>query len=258
MPLLQISGLTVRYGGRTALSDFSLAMEKGEAVGLVGESGSGKTTVARSVMGLLPAGAELDPGSSIVFGGTELTGLSPAGWRRIRCERVAMIFQDSGNMLNPVRTIGSQFTEFLRVNKPFTRQEARAKAAGLLERTGLPDPSAVLASYPFQLSGGMRQRVGIAMAMAFSPELLLADEPTSALDATTQRQVIGELMSLKEREGVSIILVTHNLGVAAHVSDLMVVLKDGLVAETGAPRDIIRAPRDPYTRSLLEAVPRLA
>jgi peptide/nickel transport system ATP-binding protein len=256
-PLLEITGLTVRYGGKAAVSGFSLKLARGEAVSLVGESGSGKTTVARAVMGLLPQGAEVCRGSSLRFDGTELAGLPASGWRKLRCERVSMIFQDSGNMLNPVRTVGNQFSEFLLTRVSLTRREATARASGLLERTGLPDPAAVLASYPFQLSGGMRQRVGIAMAMAFSPDLLLADEPTSALDATTQRQVIGELMSLKDREGVSIVLVTHNLGVAAHVSDRMVVLKGGAVAEQGTPQDMIRNPADPYTRSLLAAVPQL-
>ncbi|MDR2350617.1 MAG: ABC transporter ATP-binding protein [Deltaproteobacteria bacterium] len=257
-PLLSIKDLSIKYGNKHAVKDFNLEIGKGEVVSFVGESGSGKTTVARAVMGLLPPAAKIGGNSSVKFLGRELFGLPPKKWARIRGDKISMIFQDSGNMLNPVRSIGSQFKEYILTKRSVSGKSALNLAAENLFRTGLSDPLAILKSYPFQLSGGMRQRVGIAMAMVFKPDLLIADEPTSALDATTQKQVIEELRNLKSRENMAIILVTHNLGVASFISDRIVVLRNGDTMDEGDPDTLIDAPGSDYTRELLAAVPALA
>jgi peptide/nickel transport system ATP-binding protein len=257
LSFLEIRSLNIRYGPKRVVRDFSLSVDKGEAISFVGESGSGKTTIARAILGLLPKAASIDTGSSISFLGEELIGSSPRIFRRIRGSKISMIFQDSGNMLNPVRSIGSQFAEYILTRKKLSKKGAIKIASEALFKTGLRDPDLVLRSYPFTLSGGMRQRVGIAMAMVFSPDLLLADEPTSALDATTQKQVIEELMAIRERENMTIILVTHNLGVASYVSDRIIVLKDGEIAEEGTPYELLTHPKSSYAKELLAAVPSL-
>ena len=182
--MLEINGLTVAYDERPVLRDFSLRMKEGEITALVGESGSGKTTAIRSILGLLPPGGAVTAGT-ISFEGQRLQGLSPKDWGFLRGKKISMIFQDSGAMLNPIRTIGSQFREYIRTHSDLSKKEAGALSKEMLERMGLSDPESILGGYPFQLSGGQRQRVGIAMAMTFQPKLLLADEPTSALDVTT-------------------------------------------------------------------------
>ncbi|MDR2405235.1 MAG: ABC transporter ATP-binding protein [Deltaproteobacteria bacterium] len=257
MSFIEIKNLSVKYGKTRVVKGFKLNVEKGQVVSFVGESGSGKTTVARSIMGLLPKAASVERGSSIVLDGDELLNYSPKDWSKIRGTKIAMIFQDSGNMLNPIRTIGNQFAEYILAYKSVSKKEALAQAEELLLKTGLRDPKSVLANYPFNLSGGMRQRVGIAMAMTFNPELLLADEPTSALDVTTQKQVIAELLELQKEHHMTIILVTHNLGVASFISDNIVVLKNGGTAEIGSPMELLNNPKNPYTKSLLEAIPSL-
>lgn len=161
-------------------------------------------------------------------------------------------------MLNPIRRVGSQFVEYLRHHQPMTKEEARARACELLSQMGLPDGEAVLGAIPSRLSGGMRQRVGIAMAMAFQPKLLLADEPTSALDATIQAQILGELLNLREKSATTLLMVTHNLGVAGHMADRILVLHQGTVVETGTPQEILAHPKEAYTQKLVASVPRLS
>ena len=252
--MLAVTDLTVHYRGRPALTGFSLAMGEGEIVALVGESGSGKTTAIRALMGLLPPGGEVTAGSA-AFEGQELLALAPRQWQALRGTRMSMIFQDSGAMLNPIRTIGGQFVEYLRAHQSMGKKDAWERSLTLLGQMGLPNPESIAGSYPFQLSGGQRQRVGIAMAMAFQPKLLLADEPTSALDVTTQAQIVRQMMELREQRGTAILLVTHNLGVASYMADRILVMKAGAVVDRLTPEELPGREAGTYTRQLLDAVP---
>ena len=193
----------------------------------------------------------------ILFEGETLLDKSKEEWRKIRGSKISMIFQDSGAMLNPTRKIGSSFVEYIRTHERISKKDAWEKGVGMLERMRLPNGDNIMKSYPFQLSGGMRQRVGIAMGMTYQPKLLLADEPTSALDVTTQAQIIRQFMELREEYGTSIIMVTHNLGVAAYMSDHIVVMKEGIVEDEGSRDYILKDSRDGYTQKLLDAVPSL-
>ena len=195
MALLEINHVDISYGKRVTVKDSNITLEKGEICAIVGESGSGKTTVIRAILGLLPEGGEVSKGD-ILFEGRSLLGLNEAELDTIRGRDITMIFQDSGAMIDPTSTIGSQFIEYIRAHEKIGKEEAYKKAAAMLAATRLPDADNVMHSYPFQLSGGMRQRVGIAMGMVFHPKLLLADEPTSALDVTTQAQIIRQMMDM--------------------------------------------------------------
>ena len=255
-PMLDIQNITVEYDGKPFLHDFSLHMKRGEIISLVGESGSGKTTVIRSILGLLPYEGELVSGD-ILFEGKSLAKYSEKELQKLRGSRISMIFQDSGAMLNPIRKIGSQYIEYIQKHEKMGYKAAEERAVAMLEAMRLSEPEHIMKSYGFQLSGGMRQRVGIAMAMAFEPELLLADEPTSALDVTTQAQIVRQMMELRENHGTSIILVTHNLGVAAYMSDRIVVMQNGRIVEEGDRKTILERPGCEYTRKLLAAVPKM-
>lgn len=252
--MLKIENMTVSYKGVPAVRDFDLSMEKGQIVSLVGESGSGKTTVIRAVLGLLPGGGRMEKGD-ILFDGKSLLSYSPEQWRLLRGTEISMIFQDSGAMMNPTRRVGEVFTEYLRTHEKISKKDAWKKGEEMLGKMRLPSPDNVMRSYPFQLSGGMCQRVGIAMGMTYQPKLLLADEPTSALDVTTQTQIVRQMMDLRDTYGTGIIVVTHNLGVAAYMSDYIVVMKDGRVEDRGNRDYILHRSENAYTRSLLEAVP---
>ena len=256
--MLKLAGLTVHYGGnpRPAAEGVHLTVSPGESVCLVGESGSGKTTVLRTILGLLPGDGRVTAGS-VRFQDRDLLAASPRELRRLRGTEISSIFQDAGAMLNPVRNIGGQYLEYIRAHRSLSRREAKALGLDMLARMRLPHGETIWNSYPFQLSGGQRQRVGIAMAMTFHPRLLLADEPTSALDVTTQAQIVRQMMALREEAGTGILLVTHNLGVAAYMADRILVMKAGRVVDAGTREDILHRPRDPYTRALLEAVPTL-
>lgn len=233
-----------------------MTLKKGEIASIVGESGSGKTTVIRAVLGLLPGGGKIT-GGDILFEGKSLLDNTAEEWRNLRGTDMSMIFQDSGAMLNPIRKIGSVFVEYIRTHEKISRKAAWKKGREMLDRMRLPSSDNIMKSYPFQLSGGMRQRVGIAMAMTFQPKLLLADEPTSALDVTTQAQIVRQMIELREEWGTSIIMVTHNLGVAAYMSDQILVMKEGQIADTGSRDQILKGGRSIYTQELLEAVPSL-
>lgn len=253
--MFDYQGVTVVYGdNKPALSDFSLKIQTNEIVALVGESGSGKTTAIRAAMGLLPGGGQIVKGD-IRFDGQSLLHLKNNQWRALRGGSMSMIFQDSGAMLNPIRTIGSQFVEYIRTHEKKSKKEAWEMGQMMLERMGLPHSKTIMKSYPFQLSGGMRQRVGIAMAMVFEPRILLADEPTSALDVTTQSQIVREMMGLREKFGTSILIVTHNLGVAAYMADRIFVMSQGRIVDKGDRKTILENSNADYTRDLLEAVP---
>ena len=254
--MLSIENITISYKDRPTVKNFSMELKPGEIASLVGESGSGKTTVIRAVLGLLPGGGRVTEGD-ILFEGASLLQNTPEQWRRLRGTEISMIFQDSGAMLNPTRKIGEVFTEYIRTHERMSKGAAWQRGIDMLERMRLPSGGNIMNAYPFQLSGGMRQRVGIAMAMTFRPRLLLADEPTSALDVTTQAQIVRQMMELREEYGTSIIMVTHNLGVAAYMSDLILVMKDGRICDSGSREEILQDSRSGYTQQLLDAVPSL-
>ena len=256
--LLSIKNLAVTYGNNPnpTIAGVNLDLAEGEIVSIVGESGSGKTTVIRALLGVLPNTGRVSEGS-ITFDGQDLLSFSTKDWLDLRGNHIAMIFQDSGNMMNPIQTIGKQFVEFIQLHSTMSKQEAEAKAIEMLALTNLPHPEAIMKSYPFELSGGMRQRVGIAMAITFSPKLLLGDEPTSALDVTTQAQIVEELLRINRENKTSMIIVTHNIGVAAHMSDKIMVMKQGAVVEYGPAEEVIRNPQAEYTKQLLNAVPEI-
>lgn len=254
--MLEIQNMTVCYQGRPAVKNFSMRLQAGEIVSLTGESGSGKTTVIRAVLGLLAGGGRVTQGDILLDGKSLLTN-TPEEWRRLRGTEISMVFQDSGAMLNPIRRVGDVFTEYIRTHRRMPKAEAWKRGVSKLEQMRLPGGDSIMKSYPFQLSGGMRQRVGIAMAMTFRPRLLLADEPTSALDVTTQAQIVRQMMELRDEYGTSILVVTHNLGMAAYLSDRIIVMKDGQAADSGTWEDILGGGRSSCTRELLDAVPSL-
>lgn len=253
--LLDVKNLAVSYGSRLTVTDVSLQLDRGEIMSIVGESGSGKTTIIRAVMGCLPGSGHVSSGS-IIFDGKEILDNTPDEWRAMRAREMSMIFQDSGNMINPIRRIGQQFIDYITAHAPETSGEkAWEMACRMLADVRLPNPDNIMHSYPFELSGGMRQRVGIAMAMTFSPRLLLADEPTSALDVTTQAQIIRQIVDVRNEYNAAVIIVTHNLGVASYVSNKIMVMKGGRVVESGSREQIIGNPQHAYTKELLAAVP---
>lgn len=252
--LLEVKDLNISYGDKLTVSGVNLELNTGEIMSIVGESGSGKTTVIRAIMGCLPGRGHVS-GGSIIFEGRDMLKNTQKEWRQLCGREMSMIFQDSGNMINPIRRIGEQFVDYIRTHAPEkTKDEAAEMAKDMLNKVRLPNPESIMQSYPFELSGGMRQRVGIAMAMVFRPKLLLADEPTSALDVTTQAQIIRQIVDIRNEFGVAVILVTHNLGVASYVSNKLVVMKNGRVVESGK-REVISDPQDAYTKELLAAVP---
>ena len=256
MALLEITNVDISYGKRLIVKNCSLTLDKGEICSIVGESGSGKTTVIRAVLGLLAGGGKVTAGD-IVYEGRSLLTLSDKEWRALRGHDISMIFQDSGAMMNQTRLIGKSYVEYILTHENLSKKEAWNKGAEMLGRMRLPDPDRIMNSYPFQLSGGQRQRVGIAMGMTYQPRLLLADEPTSALDVTTQAQIVRQMMELRDEYGTSIIIVTHDIGVAAYMADHVVVMKDGRIEDQGERGYILNDSTNAYTRKLMEAVPSL-
>lgn len=252
--MLKLNEVTISYKNVPTVMNFHLDMKRGQIISLVGESGSGKTTVIRAILGLLPDGGKVTEGS-VLFEGTDLLSYTPEQWRKLRGSEISMIFQDSGAMMNPTRKIGKVFTEYILTHEKISKKEAWDKGILMLERMRLPSADNIMNSYPFQLSGGMRQRVGIAMGMTYQPKLLLADEPTSALDVTTQAQIVRQMMQLRDDYHTGIIVVTHNLGVAAYMSDYIIVMKNGKMEDQGTREYILKESRNEYTRKLLDAVP---
>lgn len=254
--LLEVKNLHIQYAGTEMVHGISFSLNPGEVLSLVGESGSGKTSVIRAVLGCLPHEGRVNEGE-IIFSGVNMLKNTPKMWRDISGRNISMIFQDSGSMMNPIRTIGSQFVEYILEHSSMDPQKAEKEAKEMLDKMQLPNPDTIMDSFPFELSGGMRQRVGVAMAMFFRPQLLLADEPTSALDVTTQAQVVKELMKICREDGTAIILVTHNLGVATYMSDKIMVMQNGHVVEEGTSEAIIENPQANYTKELLHSVPQI-
>lgn len=263
MSVLSIDGLRVSYaarsGRREVVHGVGFDVAEGEVVALVGESGSGKSTTAHALLGLLPEGGRLD-GGTVALGGVDIAGWSPKRLQSVRGAQVGLVPQDPGASLDPVRPIGVQVGEILRLHRRGDRDRSavRSKVIELLTRVGLDDPELRARQYPHELSGGMRQRVLIAIAIALRPRLIIADEPTSALDATVQRRILDLIDDLRREEGTSVLLVTHDLGVAADRAQRIVVLKDGVVVEQGSSAGILSAPGDAYTRQLLADAPALA
>ena len=256
--LLSIKNLAVTYGNNPnpTIAGVNLDLAEGEIVSIVGESGSGKTTVIRALLGVLPNTGRVSEGS-ITFDGQDLLSFSTKDWLDLRGNHIAMIFQDSGNMMNPIQTIGKQFVEFIQLHSTMSKQEAEAKAIEMLALTNLPHPEAIMKSYPFELSGGMRQRVMIAMALLCRPKLLIADEPTTALDVTVQAQIMTLLNELKREFNTAIIMITHDLGVVAGICDQVMVMYAGRTMEYGTAEQIFYHPTHPYSIGLMDAIPRL-
>jgi peptide/nickel transport system ATP-binding protein len=260
-PLLDVRDLKVTFTGpdgrRTlAVDGVSFTVERGRTLGIVGESGSGKSVTALAVMGLLPQGAAEVSGAAL-FEGRDLRGLPDHALRDLRGDRLAMIFQEPMTSLNPSYTVGDQILEAVRRHRDLSRRDARAHAVEMLRRVRIPQPEARFDDYPHKLSGGMRQRVMIAMALACDPRLVIADEPTTALDVTIQAQILDLLRRLREETGSAIVLITHDLGVVAEVCDEVVVMYAGQVVERALVDDLFRFPQHPYTVGLLGSLPRL-
>ncbi|MCY1128212.1 ABC transporter ATP-binding protein [Frigidibacter sp. RF13] len=260
-PVLTVEGLTVSVrtegGLRPLVRDLSFTLARGEVLAIAGESGSGKSITSLAIMGLLPPPAVRVTAGHIRLGSTDLTALPEAAMRAVRGDRIAMIFQEPMTSLNPVMTVGAQLIEAIRTHEPVGRADARRRAVEALGAVRLSEPVRRMGQYPHELSGGMRQRVMIAMALALRPEVLIADEPTTALDVTVQREVLDLLRDLQRETGTAIILITHDMGVVAEMADRVIVMKDGAMVETAPTRDLFRTPGAPYTRALLAAVPRM-
>ena len=258
-PLLVVDGLTTVFpterGALTAVDGVSFALAEGEVLGIVGESGSGKTATIRSVIGLVPQPGRVSAGS-VRFRGRELVG-DERQTRQLRGREIAMVFQDPGTALNPVQRVGTQLTEMLEAHGIAKGRRARDRAVELLRTVGIPAPEQRARDYPHQMSGGMAQRVVIAIAIAANPSLLLADEPTTALDVTVQDQILSLLLRLQQERGMSVILVTHNLGVVAETCDRVGVMYAGQLVELAPTAELLREPLHPYTLGLLSCVPRV-
>lgn len=240
------------------LSEINLAQESGEILCLVGESGSGKSVLARSVMGLLEKDAVAAASGEILFEGENLAGASERRLNALRGKKISMVLQDPMTSLNPVYTIGEQMTDVLRLHdRQLSRKGAAEYAAELLDSVGIADPKRVIGSYPFQISGGMRQRVMIAMALITRPEILIADEPTTALDVTVQKQVLDLIKKLQQDMGTSVILITHDLGVVRQYADCINVMYAGRIVESAPAKELLEHPRHAYTRALMKSIPGL-
>ncbi|RWD53195.1 MAG: ABC transporter ATP-binding protein [Mesorhizobium sp.] len=264
-PILSISGLRAvfRIAGRdiAAVQDLDLTIGSGETVGLVGESGSGKSVTSLSIIGLLPKKIGHIAEGSIALRRrdgtvTELTGLDPESLRKVRGNDIGMVFQEPMTSLNPVYTIGEQIAEPIRIHLGKSHRDAAADAVRLLAQVGIPDPDRRARQYPHELSGGMRQRATIAMALSCNPTLLIADEPTTALDVTIQAQILDLLAELQAQRGMGILFVTHNLGVVAEIADRVAVMYAGRIVESGPVSEVFTRPRHPYTAGLMRSVPR--
>lgn len=254
--LLQYNHVDISYLGQPVIRDVSFSLHSGEILGIVGESGSGKSTLIKAAMGLLGCEGQVTRGD-IWFKGKNLPELPPKELRKFCGSELGYIFQNAGSSFCPIRTVGAQLFETMRAHGKITKADFEAQALELLSKLGFADGKRILDSYPFELSGGMQQRIGIADAMLLNPSVLFADEPTSALDVTIQKQVVEEMLMVRETFGTAIVLVTHNLGVIGAMADRVLVLENGRCVECGSTRQVLSQPRADYTKALLAAVPRL-
>lgn len=259
--LLEVEHLTTEFATRRgpvqAIRDVSFAIDKGEILALVGESGSGKSVTSLSIMRLLSSNGTILPSSSIKFNGTDLMTLNEKQMRHIRGNRISMIFQEPMTSLNPIFTVGDQILESIRLHTKLSKKEAQEKMLHLLDTVGIPNPSKRINDYPHQMSGGMRQRIMIAIAMSCEPELLIADEPTTALDVTIQAQILDLIYKMREQFNISVLLITHDLGVVAEAADKVAVMYCGRIVEEGTTQEILTNPYHPYSLGLLKSIPRL-
>jgi oligopeptide/dipeptide ABC transporter ATP-binding protein len=258
MALLEVKNLQVDFetqrGLVTVLRDLNFEIEAGEAVGLVGESGSGKSVTSLAVLQLLSSNAKVSSGE-VIFSGRDLLKLSENERAKVRGRQISMIFQDPMTSLNPCYTVGAQIEEVLKIHEGMSDTQAEARSLELLQMVGIPDPRPRLKNFPHELSGGMSQRVMIAMAMACRPQLLIADEPTTALDVTIQAQILGLLRQLRKDQEMSLVLVSHDLGVIAENTDRVLIMYAGEIVESGLTKDLIAQPKHPYTAGLLNCLP---
>ena len=261
-PLLSVRNAQVNFstarGPLRAVDGVSFDLHAGRTLGIVGESGSGKSVLVRSLIGLVGESSGAGVAGQVLFEGRDLRGLSPREFRSVLGTEIGIVFQDPMTSLNPVMKIGRQIGEGLRLNRGLDSKAAARRAVELLNEVGIPEPERRAQQYPHEMSGGMRQRVAIAIAIACAPKLLIADEPTTALDVTVQRQILDLLQGEQRQRGMAMILITHDLGVAAGRSDDIMVMYAGRAVETAATREIFRSPRMPYTEALLRSLPRLS
>ncbi|WP_075641183.1 ABC transporter ATP-binding protein [Rhizobium oryziradicis] len=256
--ILEIRNLSTRFDTRSgtaqAVDRVSLSLEAGKTLCIVGESGCGKSITALSIMGLVPYPGKV-VGGEVLLDGVDLRTMSPVDTSKVRGNRISMIFQDPSSALNPVHTVGRQIAEVYRLHKNMSKSEAEAAAIAMLSAVGIPDPKRRMKAYPHEMSGGMAQRVMIAMALACQPEVLIADEPTTALDVTIQAQILDLMRDLQRDFGTAIILITHDLGVVAEMADHVAVMYAGQVVELADVRTLFKSPKHPYTQALLRSVP---
>ena len=251
--IIRYEHVDISYKGELAVHDASFSVEEGEILGIVGESGSGKSTLIKAAMGLLGRDGLVTRGD-IWYQGLDLPDLKPKEMRKICGPEIGMIFQMAGSSFCPIRTVRSQLYEIVKEHEKITIQEFEMRAEELFQKFGFEDPKRILDSYPFELSGGMQQRVGIVAAMLLNPKILMADEPTSALDVSVQKQVVDEMCMIREKFGTTILLVTHNLGVIRAMADKVLVLENGEVREYGKTKEVLENPQSEYTKKLLSAV----
>lgn len=260
-PLLEVRNLRTNFPTRDGLAravdGVDLTIRQGRILGVVGESGSGKSVTGSSIMGLIQRPGWVDPESHVLFKGRDLVRLSEKEWREIRGNDIAMVFQEPMTSLNPVFSVGDQIIENLRLHRRISKSDARARAIELMTMVGIPSPETRVDSYPHELSGGMRQRIVIAMALTCDPSLLIADEPTTALDVTIQAQILDLVVRLKDELGMGVMFITHDLGVVAEICDDVAVMYGGKIVESGPVAGILANPQHPYTRGLLACIPRL-
>lgn len=255
VPVLEVDDLRVRIGSTPILRGVSLSLDAGQTLGVVGESGCGKSMTGFAVMGMLPAGGVLESGS-IRLDGREISRLTPKQWREVRGSQIALVMQDPFTSLNPMMRVGHQIAEALLLHHPMSREQAWRQSVEMLDRVGVPSPETTARRYPHQLSGGQRQRVVLGIAFACRPKVLIADEPTTALDVTLQAQILRLIQELKDTHGTAVMLISHDVGVIGTLSSRVAVFYAGRVVEQGAAETVLRAPRHPYTRALLAALPR--
>lgn len=252
-PLLRVEHVTICYNGKPVIRDVSFDLHQGEILGVVGESGSGKSTIIKAIMGLLGGGGLVTRGD-IYYKGQNVVDMPQKEQRRLLGPEIGMVFQDCKSALCPIRTVGAQLYESLSEHETIKKEEAYARAGILMKKIGLDDYQRVLNSYPFELSGGMNQRVGICAAMMMKPSLLLADEPTSALDVTVQKQVVEEMKLMRRDYGTAMILVTHNIGVVGAMADQVLVLQNGNVMDYGTTDHVLHHSENAYTKNLMDSV----
>lgn len=261
-PILEVNNLRVSYhtyaGEVQSVRGVSFSLDKGEAIAIVGESGCGKSVTAKSIIGLIkgPQG-EVKKGSEILYNGENILNYDKKQWKKYKGGECAIIFQDALASLNPTMRVGKQIMENLMGHKHMTKQEAAREAINMLRLVGIPEPEKRVKQYPHEFSGGMRQRVMIAIAFACDPKVLICDEPTTALDVTIQEQILDIIKDLQKKNNTSVIMITHDLGVVAHVAQKIAVMYSGIIVEYGSSRDIFYRPRHPYTWALIQSVPRL-